>query len=502
MEYTIYLNESTFFILTYIDGQYTINDFGDGVKYNIKVTDYNGELVVSYLDKPICYINTKEYSEHPVHYYSNHLISSTEVRAVNGYEINKYYGRDTGDQVTNLVSLRHSNDPHPPVSPATDLHTHFIEMLDGKDFISVILQHIDHLPVDYNGNLIGRLQDDQGNFVQMEDLISKVVFSSETEELLKLSRELEVSLIGQREFMEISIANSKRNNLVTYAAKRLLERDEYSDLTLGKAKAIIYTDLLIKALEVLKGQGVEYTEISYSNDSTISKMLDLVKGKIPEGIRFNILLGADRRKLLKPGYANETIKNLRRLLKKGEVRGLDLMGEEEPFNGIDLDVNMPTSYAHLMNEAIPLLNQYPDSVLRLHMGENPQSVKNPVESLRVIKSVVENNALVIPPPYIRLGHAVYFDYANSIEYLDLLGRLGVTIEINASSNYALNNVSRLIDIPYKWYREHKIPVVLGTDGHGMYRTSPIQEVNIAGGVDPQSPTYVVESEQNKGVIGR
>ena len=37
----------------------------------------------------------------------------------------------------------------------------------------------------------------------------------------------------------------------------------------------------------------------------------------------------------------------------------------------------------------------------------------------------------------------------------------------------------MFDIPYKWYTENGIPVVLGTDGGGMYFTSAKNEASIA-----------------------
>ena len=42
------------------------------------------------------------------------------------------------------------------------------------------------------------------------------------------------------------------------------------------------------------------------------------------------------------------------------------------------------------------------------------------------------------------------------------------------------------DIPYRWYYENGIPMVLGTDGGGFYLTTPTDEVKIAelfGGKD-------------------
>ena len=114
--------------------------------------------------------------------------------------------------------------------------------------------------------------------------------------------------------------------------------------------------------------------------------------------------------------------------------------------------------------------------------------------------MVKRHSLVIPPPYIRLGHAVYFDYSNSAEYVRLLGKLGVVIEINASSNLALSNIYNLLTLPYDFYRKNKIPVVIASDGAGFYRTSPLQENLIGEKVDPEIPKFLQRSEEVPGVF--
>ena len=60
-------------------------------------------------------------------------------------------------------------------------------------------------------------------------------------------------------------------------------------------------------------------------------------------------------------------------------------------------------------------------------------------------------------------------------YLLLLKKYKVTIEINSSSNFALENIKNMSDIPYRWYYENNIPVVLGTDGGGFYLATPASE---------------------------
>ena len=138
------------------------------------------------------------------------------------------------------------------------------------------------------------------------------------------------------------------------------------------------------------------------------------------------------------------------------------------------------------------LNSFNDDslVCRLHAGEiayntpNFDGKSNPERSLEILDKIVKNNNLIVPPPRIRIGHGLHF--VPNANYLELLKKYKVTVEINASSNFALSNIKNLKDIPYRWYIENNIPVVLGTDGGGFYLTTTIDESNIAhlfGGLD-------------------
>ena len=176
------------------------------------------------------------------------------------------------------------------------------------------------------------------------------------------------------------------------------------------------------------------------------------------------------------------------------------MGEEKPLSANDFNFDIETSLASFLEYVVPLLNKYDNTVLRLHMGENQTSYTNPLDSLKLIKAVVKKHKLVIPPPYIRLGHAIYFDYQSSYEYVDLLHELGVVVEINASSNISLSSIDRLINLPYAFYRTNDVPVVIASDGAGLHRTTARQENLIGEKVDPSLPKFLEYSESVPGVF--
>ena len=109
---------------------------------------------------------------------------------------------------------------------------------------------------------------------------------------------------------------------------------------------------------------------------------------------------------------------------------------------------------------------------------------NPERTLEIIDKIVQDNNLTVPPPSIRLGHGLHIQ--KNSNYLSLLKKYNVIIEINSSSNFALGNVKNMSEIPYRWYYENNIPVVLGTDGGGFYLATPaseLQNAEIFGGRD-------------------
>ena len=66
-----------------------------------------------------------------------------------------------------------------------------------------------------------------------------------------------------------------------------------------------------------------------------------------------------------------------------------------------------------------------------------------------------------------------------MQYIKLLKKFGCVVEINATSNYALDNIDEFSDIPYDYYLDNDIPLVICSDGHGVYDTTKYTEDNIA-----------------------
>ena len=382
----------------------------------------------------------------------------------------------------------------------TELHTHFMEVLSGEEYLNLILKYVDEIGFDSENHLCraypvkGKELDTTG----VSRIVSKEEILSDSNLYNYIVKELSIEADKQVPFSEINKILTRRTALLTLAAYNkskdtlYLVLDETSEekvkTILSNAKADIYEEILTKSLESLKEQGIKYVEFSFSTQNVFEKLFKRFKNPV-KGIEFNFLLSENRNA---KGKAFKDIGKdngyLDQLIRKGYITGFDLMGMEQEILERDYEKNS-IDKSTLYDKLEPILvklNKYnkDNLVLRLHAGEifydepmNLDRKSNPERSLEIIDKIAKENNLNIPPPQIRIGHGVHIVKNNN--YLKLLKKYKVVVEINASSNFALGNITRFSEIPYNWYLNNGIPVVLGTDGGGFYLTTPQDESTIA-----------------------
>ena len=387
----------------------------------------------------------------------------------------------------------------------TELHTHFLEMLDGKEFLDLMSRYVHNVPIRDNV-IVGRLQ--KGEYLnQME----KVDLSLMKENGLydRLCSQLSIDVSGQVPFEELEEISSRRSNVITFAARALaveLGKDPGDFQEVAMCRAAIYIDMLKASLDSLKKHNIEYVEFSYSTTNTIVMMQDYVRKHPDEfaGIDFNILFSMSRN-VKKSSTVEKTMREFKKLIDSGLVKGFDLMGQEQGLTVNDItNLDDPKSFISIVRNVLEILDGKKDTVLRLHAGENQNSRNNPLYSLRVIDKLYSDYNCCSTLPQIRLGHGLYFPksiFNDLVEYKHLLHKLGVVVEINATSNFTLSNVDSLKEIPYRWYVDNGIPIVLATDGAGMYLTDALQEKVIANLFGGNDIVKSVEETESK-IIGR
>ncbi len=401
-----------------------------------------------------------------------------------------------------------------------ELHTHFKEVLGGEEFLNLILDQIgldDYFVFDADDHLIDRCRLKKGDPLKIiceegQKCYTKGDILSNPHLYNLLVSDLSITPSDQVDFGMLSRISHRRDALIEYASfYRTLDmcqlvadegkdgwRKEIADIRSNNRREL-YVEFLRRSLETLKKQGVKYVEFSFSTGDTIRKMIDQIGSFEQDGISFRFLYSLHRTKNLDlyTGGKNALDTILPDLIEQGYVTGFDLMGMEQPITRSDYRVSKDGSGSlhDKLKVVLEILTRYPDKflTLRLHAGEiyyepgKGVENDNPLKTLEILDLLVNElneerkargeKPLTVPPPEIRIGHGLHFK--GTKKYLELLRKYKVIVEINASSNFTLGNITRLDDIPYRWYFENKIPLVISTDGGGFYLTTPLDEIKIA-----------------------
>ena len=273
-----------------------------------------------------------------------------------------------------------------------------------------------------------------------------------------------------------------------------------NNISKNAAAKYIYNKLMNDSLRSLIKQGVEYVEISYSFHDRISNFQ--IDEDIKDKIKCKFLLSTQRTTPATSEDPNantfeKAAKNLAKVLKTGKCVGFDIMGEETKLRDEELDyADKCNSFMVKLEILFDTLLKFDNTTLRIHSGETSNSFDNTIKILKMIGEVAEKRKIIIPPPEIRIGHGLYFD--PSQEYIDLLKKFGCIIEINASSNIKLSNVESSKSIPYNFYLDNDIPIVISTDAHGLWYTTIKKEDMIAERMvsSPQKYDTIVEIDRD------
>jgi ADP-ribose pyrophosphatase YjhB (NUDIX family) len=214
-----------------------------------------------------------------------------------------------------------------------------------------------------------------------------------------------------------------------------------------------FVPLLRQVAQDYAGMGVTYAELSVSNIIEADRLraahreLPAVEGQA--GVTLRFLAALSRHDDLE--WDLDAIDRLCRLARSRYIVGVDFMGHE---------TNSTRAFARQLREvAVRMGRLRPGFVVRVHAGENPAHPEN----VRVAVECVAGTGARL-----RIGHGLFgADDAT----LALLKSVGAIVEFNLNSNFALNNVQSARDVPLRRYLAAGVPVVLGTDGYGIYQTS-------------------------------
>lgn len=353
----------------------------------------------------------------------------------------------------------------------TELHTHLMGMMTAEGFVDFLSQYLDciYWPINEpisnatqtvpiasilnDKDALNSLRIPHGEQVDYFTLDDR--YSTRTE-LLKLAAHTTFSkLYDMLEDNYPNVSNEDKRKIITQ-----------------QAETTVYNDYINRSLQELVNQNVKYVEISYSNPRRIASFQ--ISQNLQDKITCKFLLSTDRSRSTR--NMKQSAKSLKKILTQGTSVGVDVMGQERPFSIEELDYNNSRSFQRKLEILFDELLQYDNTTLRIHSGEIP-APNNTLITLRMIDQIATKKEIVIPPPEIRIGHGLHFN--PSEDYVNLLKKFHCIVELNASSNFGLKNIKDYNEVPYSYYLENDIPVVISTDGHGLYDTTIKEEDSIA-----------------------
>lgn len=302
-----------------------------------------------------------------------------------------------------------------------------------------------------------------------------------TEQLIELLEKCGIDTKGVTE----EETTLKRDRVETFSKMNDLYRNRNritkKMLENGKGK-----EFLQAVAEAYAKSGIEYVELT-----TDAIMLTFIKNNpsiIEEieqetGVKLRFLLGAihrsDSEEKNIEKFLNEETQNL--LKNSKYIKGIDLYGNEG--HGTELN-----EIKNLLNYLAEYGLKNDDFVIRIHSGENETDKDGIKNALKAIKSFCKGEELYNKDgsqkyPKIRIGHTIHGMLEKNEETVKLMKELGVSVELNLASNVVLGNIKNGEDADAKraieLCQKYEIPIFLGTDGFGIYGSSPEEQVKLA-----------------------
>ncbi|MDF2696312.1 MAG: Hydrolase, nudix family protein [Labilithrix sp.] len=311
-----------------------------------------------------------------------------------------------------------------PWRPVTDLHTHFAGCVSGDDLVRLGVEH----GVAYPGALLeeAKIRVDGRPEVKLAELGSPV--------RARLGQRLEVPLDRRVTFLEMERIYRLRSPLT-------------------KAPAM-FVPLCRQIASDYARMGVRYVELSLGS-VVEARVLRAIHAEVPQienetGVTLRFLAAISRHD--DPEWDLDLVERIKSLAGSGYLAGIDVMGHE---------TNSTRVFAPVLRAIAAWADEARRGfVIRVHAGESPSHPEN----VRVALEAVRGSSAEL-----RIGHGLY---GIDDETLAALVHARAVVEFNLDSNVALNHLQSARAVPLRRYLDAGAAVVLGSDGYGIYRTSP------------------------------
>ena len=351
-------------------------------------------------------------------------------------------------------------------TPKTDLHTHFAGALSPDILLDVAIKH----NVEYRADYLQEIGIDISKYEQNEN--GQILISSIDEADVRLLKEhLAIPITTQETFNKMEEIYKLRGPFTKNPE--------------------LFADYLKALAKDYQKNGVEYAELSFSafigEEERQYRYMQTMEKVLPEieqetGVKLRFLAGIWRHS--DKEWNLDDVDRMKTISKSPYIVGADFNGHE-------------TNETISFREELQMLAEYamledPEFTIRVHAGESPIFKNNVYQTLNIVydkhAQMEEKLNKKLPMPKVRIGHALYgldeitnekWEKVSPDKVLELMKEMDAIVEINMSSNLALNNINSLSEIPIKRYIDEGVKVVLGTDGHGLYSTTGKQEVILA-----------------------
>ena len=330
----------------------------------------------------------------------------------------------------------------------TDLHTHFAGCVSGEDVLAIGLE----AGVSYPRSLLAEagIRSESEGELRLDTLTAELH--------ARLAAGLRVPLDRRVPFVEMERI---------YRLRAPITKNPAAFVPLCRRLAHDYAAM-----------GVTYVELSLSNIVEAAR-LAVIHRELPaieeeSGVTLRFLAALSRHDDLE--WDLDLIDRFKEIARSRYFVGVDFMGHE---------TNSTRAFARQIREIAAWASaDRPGFAIRVHAGENPAHPEN----VRVAAECVLGQDVRL-----RVGHGLYgVDDRTERLLLDV----GAIVEFNLSSNLALNNIQSAVEVPIRRYVEAGVPVVLGTDGYGIYQTTLALEAQAAeiAGLDASHLARIAETE--------
>ena len=305
-------------------------------------------------------------------------------------------------------------------APVTDLHSHVAACVRAEDLVALGAAH----GIVYPRALLADAGIHSEHDLALAELPDALA--------ARLARRLSIPLERRITFLEMERIYRLRSPLTKAAS--------------------LWVPILEQLARDYAAMGVRYVELSVGN-IVEAEVLRAVHRELPRieassGVTVRFLVAISRHD--DPEWDEDLVARIGTLAGSGYIVGVDVMGHE---------TNSTRAFAPVLRAVGRIAR--PGFVVRVHAGESPAYPENVRLALDATRA--------FPDVQLRIGHGLY---GVDDTTLAALAAAGAVVEFNLDSNVALNHLQTARDLDLRRYVEAGVEVVLGSDGYGIYRTSP------------------------------